>query len=98
MSYPENLSFSFLSFFLFQEFGWIDHAFTVMSNLGGETLARLFDDKFSVITNLTYRNIGQLEAVDTRLFRMAVQRYAQCLFGIRHDDYDYGQINILLTR
>ena len=52
----------------------------------------------SVITNLTYRNIGKIEAVDTRLFRMAVHRYAQCLFGIRHDDYDYSQINILLPR
>ena len=69
-----------------------------MSNFGGETLAELFDAKFSVITNLTYRNIGKFEAVDTKLFRMAVQRYAQCLFGIRHDDYDYTQINILLPR
>jgi hypothetical protein len=42
--------------------------------------------------------IGKFESVDTQLFRMAVQRYSQCLFGIRHDDYDYGQINILLTR
>ena len=81
-----------------QEFGWIDYAFSVMSNLGGEDLAKLFDTKFSVIANLTYRNIGIFEAVDTRLFRMAVQRYAQCLFGIRHDDYDYSQINILLPR
>ena len=69
-----------------------------MSNFGGEDLARRFDEKFSVITNLTYRNIGKIEAVDTRLFRMAVHRYAQCLFGIRHDDYDYSQINILLPR
>jgi len=81
------------------DFGWIDYAFTVMSNFGGDILARLFDEKFSVITNLTYRNIGKIEAVqDTRLFRMAVHRYAQCLFGIRHDDYDYSQINILLPR
>ena len=82
-----------------QDFGWIDYAFTVMSNFGGDILARLFDEKFSVITNLTYRNIGKIEAVqDTRLFRMAVHRYAQCLFGIRHDDYNYSQINILLPR
>ena len=82
----------------FQDFDWIDDAFSVLSNFGGERLAELFDAKFSVIANLTYHNIGKFEDVDTRLFRMAVQRYAQCLFGIRHDDYDYSQINILLPR
>lgn len=107
--YTSELDFQYVDFvkrdnpeesptFRADEFGWIDYAFSVMSNFGGETLAELFDAKFSVITNLTYHNIGKFEAVDTRLFRMAVQRYAQCLFGIRHDDYDYTQINILLPR
>lgn len=107
--YTDTLDFQYVDFvkrtkpeesptFRETDFGWIDYAFTVMSNFGGEDLARRFDEKFSVITNLTYRNIGKIEAVDTRLFRMAVHRYAQCLFGIRHDDYDYSQINILLPR
>ena len=82
----------------FQEFNWIEFAFNVLVQFGGEDLADIFDNKFSLISELTYRNIGKYEAVDTTLFRMAVQRYAQCLFGIRHDDYDYSQINILLPR
>ena len=42
--------------------------------------------------------IGKYQSVDTRLFRRAVQCYIQCLYGIRHDDYDYGNINELLPR
>ena len=85
-------------FTYFQEFNWVEFAFNVLSNFGGEDLAKILDNKFSLISELTYRNIGKYEAVDTTLFRIAVQRYAQCLFGIRHDDYDYSQINILLPR
>lgn len=82
----------------FQEFGWSDFGYDIAGRLGLEKLANAIDAKFDVITNLTYRNIGNFEAVDTRLFRMAVQRYALCLFGIRYDDYNYGQINLLLQR
>ena len=42
--------------------------------------------------------IGAYTDVDTSMFRVAVMHYIQCLFGIRHDDYDYGQINELLAR
>ena len=42
--------------------------------------------------------IGSYTDVDTTMFRVAVMHYIQCLFGIRHDDYDYGQINELLAR
>uniref|UniRef100_A0A8D8UTZ5 Sestrin-2 n=1 Tax=Cacopsylla melanoneura TaxID=428564 RepID=A0A8D8UTZ5_9HEMI len=27
-----------------------------------------------------------------------IWNYVQCLFGIRHDDYDYGEVNQLLER
>ena len=42
--------------------------------------------------------IGRFRSVDTTLFRRAVERYVECLFGIRHDDYDYRQVNELLPR
>jgi len=32
------------------------------------------------------------------MFRRAVQHYIQCLFGIRHDDYNYAHVNELLPR
>ena len=32
------------------------------------------------------------------LFRRAIQCYVQCLYGIRHDDYNYALVNELLPR
>lgn len=84
--------------FYFQEFNWANNAFNLLQMFVDDEMAKTLDDKFTVISKLTYRNIGKYESVDTSLFRMAVQRYAQCLFGIRHDDYNYSQINILLPR
>lgn len=31
--------------------------------------------------------------VDTSKFRRAIWNYIQCIYGIRHDDYDYGEVN-----
>lgn len=36
--------------------------------------------------------------VDTSKFRRAIWNYIQCIYGIRHDDYDYGEVNQLLER
>lgn len=32
------------------------------------------------------------------MFRRAVWNYIQCIYGIRHDDYDYREVNELLDR
>jgi sestrin 1/3 len=42
--------------------------------------------------------MGDKQHVDTRMFRHAVWYYIHSLFGIRHDDYNYGVINELLER
>lgn len=42
--------------------------------------------------------MGGRTDVDTSRFRRAIWNYIQCLLGIRHDDYDYGEINQLLER
>ncbi|XP_044282757.1 sestrin-1-like [Varanus komodoensis] len=34
--------------------------------------------------------------VDTSMLRRAIWNYIHCMFGIRYDDYDYGEINQLL--
>lgn len=36
--------------------------------------------------------------VDTSAFRQAIWYYIHCMYGIRHDDYDYAQINQMLER
>lgn len=107
--YTDELDFQYVDFvkrenhtdyptFRESEFSWADHAFYTVTRFNGDDMGTVIDNKFSVITGLTYMTIGRYESVDTKLFRLAVQRYIQCLFGIRHDDYDYGQINELLPR
>ena len=61
-------------------------------------VGNLLDDKFKTAQNLTYYTMGGRTDVDTSRFRRAIWNYIQCLLGIRHDDYDYGEINHLLER
>ena len=42
--------------------------------------------------------LQRYKSVDTTLFRRAIKHYIHCLFGIRHDDYDYALVNELLPR
>lgn len=42
--------------------------------------------------------MGSQTNVDTSMFRRAVWNYIQCIYGIRHDDYDYREVNELLDR
>ena len=42
--------------------------------------------------------MGDVEDVDTSSFRCAVWNYVHSLFGVRHDDYNYNQVNQLLER
>lgn len=37
--------------------------------------------------------MGGVRNVDTSKFRRAIWNYIQCIYGIRHDDYDYGEVN-----
>lgn len=42
--------------------------------------------------------MGKKSNVDTSPFRRAVWNYIQSMYGIRHDDYDYREVNELLER
>ena len=42
--------------------------------------------------------MGDNKDVDTSSFRQAIWNYIHCMFGIRHDDYDYSEVNQLLER
>lgn len=61
-------------------------------------MGNLLDDKFKTAYNLTYYTMGTHNKVDTSRFRRAIWNYIQCMFGIRHDDYDYNEVNQLLER
>ena len=42
--------------------------------------------------------LGDIMNVDTTMFRRAVWNYIHCMYGIRHDDYNYGEVNQMLER
>jgi len=42
--------------------------------------------------------MGHCTDVDTTSFRRAIWNYIHSMFGIRHDDYDYNEVNQLMER
>src|SRR6218665_264873 len=47
---------------------------------------------------IVHCSMGNNANVDTSSFRHAIWNYIQCLYGIRHDDYDYELVDQLLER
>jgi len=42
--------------------------------------------------------MGRNKDIDTTAFRHAIWHYVHCIFGVRHDDYNYSVINDLLEK
>lgn len=78
--------------FRVQDYSWEDHGLSLVSQLYSD-VGYLLDDKFRTAYNLTYYTIAGRQNVDTSKFRRAIWNYIQCIYGIRHDDYDYGEVN-----
>ncbi|XP_067008678.2 sestrin homolog isoform X2 [Anabrus simplex] len=81
----------------FRDYSWDDHGYSLVNRLYND-VGNLLDEKFKTAYNLTYYTMGGRKDVDTSRFRRAIWNYIQCMFGIRHDDYDYGEVNQLLER
>ncbi|XP_075051917.1 sestrin-2 isoform X2 [Mixophyes fleayi] len=79
------------------DYTWEDHGYSLLHRLYPE-VGQLLDDKFHVAYNLTYHTIASHQGVDTFKLRRAIWNYIQCIYGIRYDDYDYGEVNPLLER
>ncbi|XP_061112163.1 sestrin-2 isoform X1 [Conger conger] len=80
-----------------QDYSWEDHGFSLMNRLYPD-MGQLLDEKFQVVSGLTYHTMAMHRGVDTFMLRKAVWNYIHCVYGIRHDDYDYGDVNQLLER
>lgn len=83
--------------FRVQDYSWEDHGYSLVNRLYND-IGNFLDDKFKTAYNLTYYTMGGRRDVDTSTFRRAIWNYIQCIYGIRHDDYDYGEVNQLLER
>uniref|UniRef100_A0A1A8BXY9 Matrilin 1 n=1 Tax=Nothobranchius kadleci TaxID=1051664 RepID=A0A1A8BXY9_NOTKA len=80
-----------------QDYSWEDHGFSLVNRLLPD-MGQLLDEKFQVVSGLTYHRMAMHEDVDTCTLRKALWNYIHCLYGIRYDDYDYGGVNVLLER
>lgn len=80
------------STFRVQDYSWDDHGFSLVNRLYND-VGHLLDYKFRSAYNLTYFTMADKTNVDTSKFRRAIWNYIQCIYGIRHDDYDYGEVN-----
>lgn len=80
-----------------QDYSWEDHGFSLVNRLLPD-MGQLLDEKFQIVSNLTYHRMAMHEDVDTYTLRKALWNYIHCLYGIRYDDYDYGSVNVLLER
>ncbi|XP_078094424.1 sestrin-1-like isoform X2 [Mustelus asterias] len=80
-----------------QDYSWEDHGYSLINRLYPEA-GQLLDEKFQVVYNLTYNTMAMHCDVDTSMLRRAIWNYIHCVFGIRYDDYDYGEVNQLLER
>ncbi|KAH8373605.1 hypothetical protein KR200_003417, partial [Drosophila serrata] len=83
--------------FRIQDYSWEDHGYSLVDGLYND-VGTYLDEKFRAAYNLTYCTMGGIKNVDTSKFRRAIWNYIQCIYGIRHDDYDYGEVNQLLVR
>ncbi|XP_068015161.1 sestrin-2 isoform X1 [Melanerpes formicivorus] len=80
-----------------QDYTWEDHGYSLINRLYPD-VGQLLDEKFQVVYNLTYNTMAMHRGVDTSVLRRAIWNYVHCVFGIRYDDYDYGEVNQLLER
>ncbi|KAM6959344.1 sestrin-2 [Aplochiton taeniatus] len=80
-----------------QDYSWEDHGFSLVNRLLPD-MGQLLEEKFQVVSGMTYHRMAMHEGVDTHTLRKALWNYIHCLYGIRYDDYDYGEVNVLLER
>ncbi|KAK2494213.1 hypothetical protein MC885_015381 [Smutsia gigantea] len=83
--------------FRVQDYCWEDHGYSLVNRLYPD-VGQLIDEKFHIAYDLTYNTMATHKDVDTSMLRRAIWNYIHCMFGIRYDDYDYGEINQLLDR
>ncbi|XP_076307675.1 sestrin-1-like isoform X1 [Tachypleus tridentatus] len=83
--------------FSIQDYSWEVYGYSLLNRLYND-IGTILDEKFKITYDLTYYTMGFKNNVDTSTFRRAIWNYIQCMYGIRHDDYDYREVNELLEK
>uniref|UniRef100_A0A8C1BSF0 Sestrin 4 n=1 Tax=Cyprinus carpio carpio TaxID=630221 RepID=A0A8C1BSF0_CYPCA len=72
-----------------RDYSWEDHGFSLVNRLYSD-IGHLLDERF--------RNVASLPFPHSPDLKRAIWNYIHCIYGIRYDDYDYGEVNRLLER
>lgn len=83
--------------FCAQDYTWENHGFSLVNRLYAD-MGHLLDQKFRMVDSLTCSSRVAHAGMDSGRLRRALFNYVHCMFGIRYDDYDYGEVNQLLER
>uniref|UniRef100_A0A671NMM5 Sestrin-3-like n=1 Tax=Sinocyclocheilus anshuiensis TaxID=1608454 RepID=A0A671NMM5_9TELE len=75
--------------FRVQDYSWEDHGFSLVNRLYSD-IGHLLDERF--------RNVASLPFPHSPDLKRAIWNYIHCIYGIRYDDYDYGEVSRLLER
>uniref|UniRef100_A0A8C1U961 Si:zfos-80g12.1 n=1 Tax=Cyprinus carpio TaxID=7962 RepID=A0A8C1U961_CYPCA len=75
--------------FRVQDYSWEDHGYSLVNRLYSD-IGHLLDERF--------RNVASLPFPHSPDLKRAIWNYIHCIYGIRYDDYDYGEVNRLLER
>jgi len=82
--------------FNIHDFSWSDQGYSLIRRYYSK--AALLDDEFNHIQNLSYNNFNTQQGVDTGPLRKSIWRYIHRVFGILHDDFNYGHVNTCLNK
>jgi hypothetical protein len=84
------------STFFLHDYSWKEHGYALVHRYY-QGFASLIDNEWDTIFSLTYNTVADKQGVDTTPFRTAIWYLTHRLFGLQHDDFDYGRIPVFLT-
>jgi sestrin len=79
-----------------EDYNWKNHGYYLLSRFYPDG-ARVLDEEFDFIYEMTGNYIYNEQGVDTGPFRRAIWNYAHFLYGIVSDAYNYQKVNVLLN-
>ncbi|KAJ7310372.1 hypothetical protein JRQ81_007283 [Phrynocephalus forsythii] len=83
--------------FRVQDYSWEDHGFSLVNRLYSD-IGHLLDEKFRKVDSLQSCSMAKRQGCEHATFKRGIWNYIHCMFGIRYDDYDYGEVNHFLER
>eukprot|EP01125_Pyxidicula_operculata_P016118 TRINITY_DN551_c0_g1_i1.p1 TRINITY_DN551_c0_g1~~TRINITY_DN551_c0_g1_i1.p1 ORF type:complete len:646 (+),score=135.50 TRINITY_DN551_c0_g1_i1:41-1978(+) len=76
------------------DFPWGTYGYSIVRRFFSEMADRL-DSCFATILKLTYKSVGNQQAVNTEPFRLAIWYYVHRVEGIIYDDFDYQKVGFM---